>query len=239
MRNYWIRIGIGALAIFVVGMTGVTLYRRGAARVEGVLAGSGPITFPLPFVPFNLDGDKLGNLERVTLHRDAPRHVNSVELEIKLPDSLTAAGLQACRLAANFEGQVRHRGVEIKPGPFARGMFTCIRGDSVPTGYEQFGQAILHPADLRIPLLLPHDVVRDLQKPDFGDSAEASAERAESIADAASERADSIAAAAERMADSIAEHGNRLGDSLRAEGQRRADSARAAARRLADSVARH
>jgi hypothetical protein len=239
MRNYWIKIGLGALVIFIVGMTGVTLYRRGVVKVNSVLEGSGPLSFPLPFVPFNLDGNKLGTLERVTLHRDAPRHINSVELEVNLPDSLTAAGLQACRLAANFDEDVNRRGVQVRRGPFPHGMFTCIQGDSVPSGYQEFGHAILHPADLRIPLLLPQAVVDDLQKPGFGDSAEATADRADSIAEAASNRADSIAAAAERMADSISEHGNRLGDSLRAEGQRRADSARAAARRLADSLSKH
>ena len=50
MRNYWLRILFGAVAIFAVGMVGVTLGRQGMGRVRGVVEGSGPITLPIPFV---------------------------------------------------------------------------------------------------------------------------------------------------------------------------------------------
>ena len=87
MRNYWMRIALGAAAIFVVGMIGVSLVRRGLGTVHGVVHGSGPISIPLAFIPFQLHGDKLGTLQRVTLQREAPNRVTSVELEVKLSDS--------------------------------------------------------------------------------------------------------------------------------------------------------
>ena len=37
MRNYWLRIGFGALAIFAVGMVGITLARQSVGRVRGVV----------------------------------------------------------------------------------------------------------------------------------------------------------------------------------------------------------
>ena len=105
MRNYWMRIALGALAIFIVGMLGLSLVRRGIGSVRGVVQGSGPISIPLAFIPFQLNGDKLGSLERVTLEREAPNHVTRVELEVKLSDSVLARGLEGCRLAANLESQ--------------------------------------------------------------------------------------------------------------------------------------
>ena len=66
MRNYWMRIALGALAIFTVGMVARALITRGIGGVKGVVEGSGPITIPLAFIPFQLGADKLGTLERVT-----------------------------------------------------------------------------------------------------------------------------------------------------------------------------
>jgi hypothetical protein len=103
MRNYWLRIVLGAAAVFTVGMIGVTLARQGVGHVRGVVAGSGPLSFPLPFVTFNLDGQKLGKVSRVVLHRTAPKQISAVELEIRLNDSVVARGLEGCRLAANFD----------------------------------------------------------------------------------------------------------------------------------------
>jgi len=39
MRTYWFRIFMGALAIFALGMVGVTLIRRGRDRVAEVVTG--------------------------------------------------------------------------------------------------------------------------------------------------------------------------------------------------------
>src|SRR5687767_14130136 len=100
MRNNWLKIILGALGIFVVGMIGVTLPRSGIAKVNSVVEGEGPITIPLGLIPFVLAGERLGNLDHVTLHRESPNHVSEVELEIELTDSLLAQGLSGCRLAA-------------------------------------------------------------------------------------------------------------------------------------------
>ena len=57
-------------------------------------------------------GNKLGTLERLVVNREAPKKVSSVDLEVKLDDSLVAQGLAGCRLAANLESdstQVRRR----------------------------------------------------------------------------------------------------------------------------------
>lgn len=239
MRNYWVRIALGAVAIFTVGMIGITLARQGVGHVRGVVEGSGPISLPLAFVPFMLDGQKLGTLSRVVLLRDAPKQISAVELEIKLRDSVVARGLEGCRLAANFDSDRGPGRVQIHAGGLSQGVFSCLHGaDSVPH-FQEFGRAVFQPGDVSVPLLLPNDMVEDLQEGRFESSEDSVGEavqaRADSIAEAADALADSIAMAVEMQADSIVARSQQLVDSLRSEGIRRADSTRRAISSAADS----
>lgn len=238
MRNYWMRIALGALGIFAVGMIAVTLVRRGVAKVNDVVAGSGPISIPLAIIPFQLNGNKLGNLQRLVLYRETPKKVSSVQLEVKLNDALLARGLEGCRLAANLDSEEDHHGpgIRVRTGGWNKGTFWCSK-EGADSGLVEFGHAVFNPGGVTVPLLLRQDLVDDLRKGDFGDDSDSS-DIADSISEAVEARADSISAAAERTADSITARGDRLADSLRSEGQRRADSARTGAQRMADS-ARH
>jgi hypothetical protein len=246
MRAYWIRIALGALAIFVVGMVGISIVRRSIGGVRAVAEGTGPITLPVMFVPFKLDGQKLGTINRLVLHRDAPKRFTSVQLGIKLSDSVLARGLEGCRLVANFDAHHDPRGFEVGPGSFSSGVFTCLHGTDSSPQFQEFGRAVFQPGDVSVPLLLPNDIVDDLKQGDLGssdfaqgyqDSIEAAAQAtADSIAEEADARADSIANAAEKKAASVALRTERLVDSLRREGVRRADSTRRAASRVADSA---
>jgi hypothetical protein len=232
MRNYWIRIAFGALAIFAVGMIGVTLARQGVGRVRGVVQGSGPITLPIPFVPFKLDGQKLGTLDKVVLLREAPKRISAVELQIKLQDSVMARGLEGCRLAANLDDQHNRRGVDVKVGPLSSGVFSCFHGNDSTAHLQEFGRAVFQPGGVSVPLLLPNDIVDDLKRGDFGSGEQ------DSMASIAEAKADSIAEAADALADSITGRSERLVDSLRTEGARRADSTRRAGSRMVDSARR-
>ena len=239
MRRYWIRILLGALGVFAVGMVGVTVVRHGMAKVHNVVEGTGPIAIPLAFIPFTLDGHKLGTLQRVTLNRDAPRHVTSVEMQVNLSDSMLAQGLQGCRLMANLDSEPSQEGIDIRRGSFSHGAFHCLSGDSVPAEFVEFGHAVFEPGNVRTPLFLTRDMVDDLQQTNVpvADSAGEAAEvRADSIEAEMERQGDSIEQAATRMADSIGRRFKSFGDSLRAEGLRRGDSIRKATRQMADSV---
>jgi hypothetical protein len=248
MRNYWFKIVLGAFGIFVVGMLGVTLARKGMHKAQLVVSGHGPISIPLAFVPFNLGGSKLGTIDRVTLHRDAPKHVTAVELELNLQDSMVAQGLAGCRLAANLDSDKNRRGFEVHAGQWGEGTFVCLPSDSANPDFVEYGHALLKPANVTIPLLLPSDMATDLAKGDFdsdsqamadsiAEAAEAQADsttqaleaRAESIGNAKGERGRAIGAAARRQAERITRDMNRMADSLRKAGLKRADSIRQAA----------
>jgi hypothetical protein len=241
MRGYWTRIAFGALAIFVVGMIGITLVRRGVSGVREVAEGTGPITLPIPFVPFKLDGQKLGMLHKLVLHREAPKRLKSVELEVKLADSVLARGLEGCRLVANFDARHNPNGGQVGVGSLSNGVFSCLHGkDSLPQ-FQEFGRAVFQPGNVSVPLLLPNDMVNDLKQGDFPsgheDSTGAAAQaQADSISAAAEAQADSISNLAEKQADSILARNEHLVDSLRSEGVRRADSTRRSVRRVADSL---
>jgi hypothetical protein len=231
MRNYWLRIALGAAAVFTIGMIGVTLARQGVSRVRGVVEGSGPISLPLGFIPFRLDGEKLGTVHRVVVLRDAPKQISSVQLEVKLQDSMLARGLEGCHLVAHFDEDHSARAGERLGRKFTPGMFNCLQAGHVPQDFQPFGRAVFQPGAVSVPLLLPNDIVDDLKEGEFGSSAEdtsAAETMADSIAEAAEALADSIAEAAELRAESIVTQSERLSDSLRREGLRRADSARRA-----------
>jgi hypothetical protein len=179
--------------------------------------------------------------------RKSPNEVTAVELEVQLGDSLVARGLQGCRLVANMETR-GDSGVDLHVGPRSPSVFYCA-ADTAQADLLEYGHAVLQPGDVQVPLLLPRDVVKELQHIDFGKGGPGAAAeaQADSIAAASEVQGDSISAAVERALklqgldrrralDSIKASARRLGDSLRAVGLRQADSARREAR-MADSAA--
>ena len=240
MRSYWTRILLGALAIFAIGMIGVTIWRRGMVRVNEVVTGSGPISIPLPFVPFQLEGHKLGRVERLVVNREAPKKVSSLHVEVKLDDSLMVQGLAGCRLATNMESDSSRRGdVNLHVNRLGhKAFFFCATDDSA---LVEFGTVTLNPGDVTVPLLVPQSLADELRKGDWGDegdSADALQQRAESLSDRAEAIADSVAELQAKRAEAAPPISSKLADSLRVEGRRRADSLRHALARMADSVRR-
>ena len=226
MRNYWLKILLGAFAVFAVGMIGVTIVRSGVNRVHDVVEGSGPITIPLAFIPFSVEGERLGTIKRLVIHRPEPRVVSEVEVYIDVSDSLVAQGLSECRLAANIEGDgPKEKGVNVHLNKDSTAFaFTCLRGDSVPADLVEFGQAVLEPGEVEIPLFLKRDLVAELQKGFAEDSVDQAVVDADSIAEAAQAQVDSALADADLQGKVAAQMGRRLGDSLRRIGLARRDS---------------
>ena len=232
MRNYWLRIVLGAVAIFAVGMIGVTIARQGVGRVRNVVEGTGPISVPIAFIPFKLDGQKLGTVSKIVLQRDAPKQIASVELQIKLADSAVARGLAGCRLAANLNEEHTPHDTHVGIEPLSHGVFTCLHPNDSTGQFQEFGRAVFQPGGVSVPLLLPKDIAADLQQGNFGNGPE------DSISGQAEQQADSIAAAAEKAANQIAARQRHFVDSLRREGLRREDSTRRVIRTQIDTARR-
>jgi len=101
MRWYWIKIGLGALAVFVVGTGIMQAARATRGAVENVTHG-GSFTIPLPFVPFQLDGKEVGKFRRVTFHRADGKQVTGVNISVRVSDPSVLERLATgCQLTVN------------------------------------------------------------------------------------------------------------------------------------------
>ena len=222
MRNYWLKIILGAFAVFAVGMGLRAAYLATKDRVTAIAQSSAPITIPLAFVPFQLDGYRLGTFDHAILIRKSPKHISGVRLGVKLSDSTGLARLAGCDLLANFK-PAKKSGAEFSDAEFA-----CVKGDSAAAhGAERFGDVGFEPGGLNLALYVPKDVARRLRN-----------EMIHGVDIHADISADSAADAAERMGDSIGEAAARMGDSIAQVNEVRADSIRDAALRKADSARR-
>lgn len=220
MRNYWIRIVLGALGVFAAGMALIFVARRVIAKARTVAQTSNPITIPLAFVPFRLDGSRLGTFDRAVLIRKSPKEMSALHLSVKLADSAGAARLAGCGLLARFTERRTGGGAVLTDADF-----TCVKPDSVaPPGAEPFGRVVFQPGDLTAPLFVPADVARRLR----GDLVDI---RVDASVDSITGAADSVADAAGRAADSMGE-----ADSIREAALRMADSMRRRAHLLRDSI---
>jgi hypothetical protein len=224
MRGYWLRILLGAIGIFAVGMLAVTAVRATRSGVRRVARSSDPITIPLPFVPFRLEGQRQGTFQRVVIRRDAPNDLRSVDLYIDLGNDTLAQQIHRC---SGIRALLRE-------GPGGTGTlhdaeFACVNSDSAASELEPLGEVHFAPGGHTAPLLVPPEVATKFRREMIQARArrgdDSLATRAESIAAEAERRADSISEAASRMADSITRFHERAADSIRRAALRRADSA--------------
>jgi hypothetical protein len=209
MRNYWLRIIFGAVAVFAVGMVGVTLARQGMGRVRGVVEGSGPITVPVPFLPFRLDGEKLGTIQRIRINRLAPKQVSSVNLTVHLADSVPSSRLDHCILVA--EGFERLNSETT--------VLCSIPDDTVGEDLVPVGRITLAGSGRSYPLLMARDAIQELTDSDVVFVGEDSL-------GAITRHADSIGQAAKRLTDSILEAKRPALESLGVELPRRPNAVR-------------
>ena len=233
MRTYWLKIVLGALAVFAVGMGLRAAFLGVRSHLKAVADSSDPISIPLAFVPFQLDGDRLGTFDRLVLIRKSPKQVASVRLGVRLTDSAASARLSGCDLLARVTPKQRGAEADITDAEF-----TCVKGDSVVAhGAERFGEVGFEPGDFSVALYVPADVARRLRSEwSHGRAQGDPGATGDSIAAAAARMGDSISEAAARLGDSMARLGEMRGDSIADAARRQADSARARARHLRDSL---
>ncbi len=212
MSRYWLKIILGALAIFVVGTSIFYAAGRGKRRVQEIADSDAPITIPLAFIPFKVDGRNLGTLSRLQIIRSSPKQVESVSFRVKLADSIGEEQLGQCILVAGDNGmnfQLKH----IKPDA----TFYCASAkDTVGKNLAPLGSIETQRGNTYV-LLSAADALKDFDH---------------DTPDKTAAQADSISAVYERMADSI----QQAGDSISSAAEARADSLRAVAETRADSV---
>jgi hypothetical protein len=224
MRNYWIRIALGAFAVFAVGMVIHNVGSRAKDSIENTLNSTDPISLPIAFVPFRLDGQKVGTIKKVVLLRNDPKHISSVRVVVEMADSQGVNLLQDCLIAVDDLERLNDRST-----------FRCQQADTAGSGLEHFGVVSISGTTDSFPLLLPASAVQDIKttaleihighQQAMTDSVNEAVEaQTDSISAVAEARADSISAAAERMGDSISRAATRMADSIRVAAQKKARS---------------
>ena len=166
MRNVWLRIGLGAFGIFLVGMIVVKVFRVGREQVVSLVDSDDPIVVPLMgVVPFQLGAERLGDLRRVTLLRDAPDHIIGVKVVARLSDSATVEPFKDCAFLTLTNGAGTDSTGELKVNEHSR--FRCI-GDTSAMG--SFGTVEIRHTQGKEPttfvrtLVLPPEVIADIQR---------------------------------------------------------------------------
>ncbi len=151
MQRYWLRIGLRALAIFAGGMILISLARNGINGVRQLVRSADPISIPLATtLPFQLDGQSVGKVNRLELLRKEPRKVSGVRLQVTLGDSVVAQRVGHCALA--WGDSVAGHG-EMS--------FWCTNpGDSARHHLVPFGEIVFQPSGAVQGVLVPASMAR-------------------------------------------------------------------------------
>jgi hypothetical protein len=166
MKSFWLKIGFGALGVFLAGMMLITLGRHAktaAAQAITTALQSNAFTSVASAasdLPFRLEGDRIGTVQHVSIHRGQTGALPEVNLVVQLSDPGAERQLHDCVLLPERDQQV----------DFDRG-FTCaegMKGDLVEVGRVQF-----IPANFNRPIVVTRNVARDMSK---GDPFEANAD---------------------------------------------------------------
>ncbi len=227
MSRYWLKIILGALAIFIGGTSIFYMARSGKRRVERIAESDAPITIPLAFIPFKVDGRDLGTLSRLQIMRSSPKQVEAVNFRVKLADSIGDDQLSQCILVAGDNGmnfQVKH----INPNA----TFYCATAkDTAGKNLAPLGSIETQRGNSYV-LLSGADALKNFDG-DMHGSNDATADSIsavyEKMADSIQQAAESMGNAAEQRADSFRNAAEARADSIRAMAEVRADSIRSGA----------
>lgn len=148
--KYWARIIVGMLIVFVVGAFVIRGVRQGKDFVANKLPGS----LPLLATGFHVDGDRIGDIQRLQLMRSQPGRVDSAVLTVKLDASSAAGeGIDNCILRVDHAE------------PFgSRTRFYCASSaDSARLGLVPFGHVELVPDGRQVTLFVTRNAEAGMQ----------------------------------------------------------------------------
>jgi len=162
MTKYWIKIVAGALLIFAAGMAVWYMGRKGVSTAQSVFDSADPITIPIRFVDFRVDGAAVGKIQQLRLLREARDQITSVEVTVRLDSAAVADRLRACSMRIDdLENFDEHT------------TFVCAPADesdsaTAAQAFEPFGVVRVQGTDLTMPLLLPGATVREFKNQKSG-----------------------------------------------------------------------
>lgn len=155
MDKYWVKIGLGALCVFGVGMTGISLARKGVHEVKA--AALGPVRQALTHLPtdllnFRLDGRRIGKIKQIEVSNEGEWAANSIQIQVALDRE--ADGLVDC-LLTNERWEHRNRDAR----------FRCVSQDEIgDENLVQVGEVRFEPGSVTRPLYASEHDIRSLER---------------------------------------------------------------------------
>lgn len=154
MTKYWIKIAISALLIFGVGYAAYATVGRFVERIKS----DEDLTIPMlgDFIPFKLDGTRIGSIRALTIQRSAPKQLSGFGIRARLTDSAGYNRVRDCIVSVTDVEALDERTT-----------FFCLKSDS---GYRAFGEVrfeLRAGGDTQVmiqPLFLPDSVVEEFLK---------------------------------------------------------------------------
>jgi len=214
MRSYWLKIALGALGVFAVGMLIVTMVRGGRARVEEIAEGTGPISIPMALVPLEVGGVRMGTLRNLRIFRDSAQEPTRIEVSVQVGDSMNLARLAECILVVADSSEHPNN-------------LQCLSStDSAGRDLVQFGEIQVRNRTEVYPFFMTRAQVADLRSEGGHRIAESAAEASSAaeenqrrLADSIRASMDSASEALRDSADAIRRRGNEAMDSIRTSGE--------------------
>jgi len=154
MRSIWLRITLGALAVFAVGTTVVHFGRKAKSTVQRTLQSDAPLPIPLAgLVPFRIDNRQLGSLRKLEFLRSSPSEISGMRIVVDVANDSAGHTLMNCRVGLRDIDNIDEHTT-----------FVCLSADSMgEAGLESFGFVYLGAGGDSVPLFLPHEAVTELR----------------------------------------------------------------------------
>lgn len=178
----WIKIMLGMLAIFGVGMVVRAGIMSGKSKVEELTQGTSSISIPMLGMPFRTATGEIGSIQRLHVDRSAPKQVSGFRLAVTLNDGVDVDQFDDCEITVSNPETIDENTA-----------FTCLtEADSGFSELVQFGTITFRPSGEVHRLMVPESVRDEIRQ--AGREPAAAAAVAESAGDGSFEMtADSAA----------------------------------------------
>ncbi|HET8649551.1 MAG TPA: hypothetical protein VFL95_05900 [Gemmatimonadales bacterium] len=156
MNRLWIKIALGAVVVFVIGMAGVTLVRRGTSAVKQTVAGFTALgVIPHELGALQVDGVPVGTVNelRIAPPKGQP-DLRYMRVNLVMNDSALDQLAQCKALSGSLDSLFQND---------RESDLHCLSDGSEP-GYAQFGELVSASDSVRRPLFAPAAQVEKLTR---------------------------------------------------------------------------
>jgi len=150
----WIKIVLGMLVIFGVGMTVRAGIMSGKSKVEELTQGTSSISIPMLGMPFRTAAGEIGTIQRLYVDRSAPKQVSGFRLAVTLKDGVDVDQFDHCEVTVTNPETIDENTA-----------FTCLT--AADSGFDelvQFGSITFRPSGEVHRLMVPRSVRDEIRQ---------------------------------------------------------------------------